>query len=279
MHLPGYSASLLLWIVPIAAMTCFFLKRRLLTPEKSFALLITIALLASIGIVLDLLFAKNFFIFENKGAVCGISLQGIPLEEFVFYITGFWFILFFYVFCDEWFLVKYNLPDAYYARFRSRLKRKFFLHLRSLWLLPIIAMAGFLFKRIMNPAGSLIPGYFVFLGVAAYAPTFLFIRITKSFVNWRAFFFSLLLTTLISIIWEVTLALPYRYWGYQKGAMLGVFIKPWHDLPIEAVTVWIFSTLVILVYEFLKICYFTPVPSVPGHTLLLKIGREWRNGG
>jgi hypothetical protein len=61
--------------------------------------------------------------------------------------------------------------------------------------------------------------------------------------------------------------------------MLGVFIKPWHDLPIEAVTVWIFSTLVILVYEFLKICYFTPVPSVPGHTLLLKIGREWRNGG
>jgi hypothetical protein len=278
MHIPGYSISLLLWILPIVGMTVFFIKKRLLAPEKSFSLLITIALMALVGIGLDWFFAKSFFIFENESAVCGIKLHGIPIEEFVFYITGFWFILFFYVFCDEWFLLKYNVPDAQYARFRSRLKRKLLINVKSLWLLPVpvIILAGTVYKWIMNPEGDLIPGYFVFLDIAAYTPAFLFYRVTKSFVNWRAFLFSLQITVLISIIWEVTIALPYHYWGYQKGAMLGIFIKPWYNLPIEAVTVWIFSTLIVLVYEFLKICYFTPIPSVPGRKLLLKIGRERR---
>jgi len=104
----------------------------------------------------------------------------------------------------------------------------------------------------------------------------LFYRVTKLFVNWRAFIFSMLATVLISIIWEVTLALPRGYWDYQHGAMLGIFIGVWHDLPIEAITVWIFCTLVIMFYEYVKICYFTDEPSVPGHKLLLKVGREWR---
>jgi len=86
----------------------------------------------------------------------------------------------------------------------------------------------------------------------------------------------MLATVLISIIWEVTLALPRGYWDYQHGAMLGIFIGVWHDLPIEAITVWIFCTLVIMFYEYVKICYFTDAPSVPGHKLLLKVGREWR---
>jgi hypothetical protein len=276
MHLPGYSISLSFWILPIVGMTFFFIKKRLLTPEKSFALIITVLALATIGVVLDLLFAGSFFTFANGSAICGIKIKGIPIEEFVFYITGFWFILFVYVFCDEWFLLKYNVPDSRYARFRSRLKRMLFPHVKSLWLVPVVIAAGVFFKRILNPAGAYIPGYFAFLVIAAYAPAFLFLRVTKSFINWRAFLFSSQLTALISIIWEVTLALPLQYWGYRKGVMLGIFIKPWHDLPIEAVTVWIFSTLVILVYEFLKICYFTQMPSVPGHKILLKIGREWR---
>jgi hypothetical protein len=275
--LPGYSITLLIWIVPIIGMMIFFIGKRLLTPEKSFALLATVVFLASIGIVLDLLFAHDFFTFNNTHAICGIKIRGIPLEEFVFYITGFWFILFFYVFCDEWFLLKYNVSDLKYARFRSRLKRKLFLHLKSLWLVPVLIVLGTLYKRIANPAGEFFPGYFAFLVMVAYVPAFLFYRITRNLVNWPAFFFSLQLTALISVIWEVTLAIPREYWGYQKGAMLGIFIKPWHDLPIEAVTVWLFSTLVILVYEFIKICYFTPIPSVPCYGLFLKVGREWRN--
>lgn len=276
MHIPGYSASLLIWILPIIAMTIFFIRRRLLAPEKSFALLFTITMLASAGIVLDLLFAHCFFTFNNPMAVCGFCIGHIPIEEFIFYITGFWFILFAYVFCDEWLLRKYNVADARYARYRGSLEKKLILHLKSLWVAPALIAAGTVFKRIVNPDGEFIPGYFAFLTLAAYLPMFLFYGVTKAFVNWRAFVFCMQLTLLISVIWEVTLALPQGYWGYQKGAMLGIFIRPWNGLPLEAVTVWIFSALVILVYEFIKIRYFTPLPSVPGHRLLLKVGREWR---
>jgi hypothetical protein len=151
-----------------------------------------------------------------------------------------------------------------------------FVHINSAWHVVFLVVVALVAKRFLNPTGGLLPGYFVFLAVAAYMPSFLFYRVTKLFVNWRAFIFSMLATVLISIIWEVTLALPRGYWDYQHGAMLGIFIGVWHDLPIEAITVWIFCTLVIMFYEYVKICYFTDAPSVPGHKLLLKVGREWR---
>jgi hypothetical protein len=279
MNFPEYTVSLLIWILPIIAMTVFFIHRRLLSPEKWYSLLVSIALLAAVGVVLDLLFAHRFFTFPEPREVCGIAIRGIPIEEFVFYIAGFWFILFLYVFCDEWFLLKYNVPDERYALYRSRLKRLVFVHLTSIWWASGFFAGAILYKRIFNPAGDLIPGYFIFLLCVAYVPFLLFFRVTRKFVNLRAFVFCLVLTALISIIWEVTLALPFGYWGYQDGAMLGIFISPWHRLPIEAVTVWVFCTLVILVYEFIKICYFTKIPSVPGHKALLSVGREWRNGG
>jgi hypothetical protein len=210
--------------------------------------------------------------------VCGITIRKIPVEEFVFYITGFWFVIFLYVFGDEWFLKKYNQPDARYARYRSRLKRLVFVHYRSIGYAAIILILGLVIKRLVNPQGEVVPGYFFFLTIAAYTPAVVFYRVTRAFVNWRAFLFSMIITVLISIIWEVTLALPRGYWDYQHGAMLGLFIGVWHDLPLEAVTVWIFCTLVIFVYEFIKICYFTVVPSVPLHKQLLKFGTEWRRG-
>jgi hypothetical protein len=257
-------------------MTVFFLVRKLLTPEKWFSLLVSVVLLGAVGIFLDLVFAHRFFTFPQPRAVLGVAIRGIPVEEFVFYITGFWFILFLYVYCDEWFLIKYNVPDERYARYRSRLKRLIFFHLSSLWWASGIVAASIVFKRLVNPSGDFFPGYFLFLFCAAYVPFLLFFRVTRNFVNWRAFIFCLVLTVLISIIWEVTLALPRGYWGYREGAMVGVFITAWHRLPFEAVTVWLFCTLVILVYEFIKICYFTKIPSVPGHKVLLTVGKEWR---
>jgi hypothetical protein len=273
---PEYTVSLLLWIAPLCAMTAFFIKKRLLSPEKWYALLFSIALLAAVGIVLDLLFALRFFSFPEPAAVMGITIRRIPIEEFVFYITGFWFILFLYVFCDEWYLKKYNVTDETYARYRAKLKKVVFVHLRGVWWAVGLFTAAFLYKRFFNPGGDFLPGYFTFLLVVAYAPFILFFKVTRKFVNWPAFTLCLILTSLISIIWEVTLALPRGYWGYQEGAMVGIFIPVWHRLPIEAVTVWIFCTLVILVYEFIKICYFTKVPSVPGHKALLRVGKEWR---
>ena len=65
MKIPEYSVSLLFWIIPICVFTFFFIKKRLLNPEKSYAMLVTIAVMASTGIALDLFFAKSFFTFHS----------------------------------------------------------------------------------------------------------------------------------------------------------------------------------------------------------------------
>ena len=274
---PEYTISLLIWIVPILFFSLFFIAKKLLTPEKSFALFITAGALAAVGCGLDLLFGKIFFLFPNPEMVLNLGrIRGMPVEEFVFYVTGFWFIIFLYVFCDEWFLLKYNRPDEHYARYRNRLKRTLFPHWWSLGLVAGFLILGVILKLILNPSGTWVPGYFLFLACVAYTPMILFYRVSKRFVNWQAFAFTLIVTLLVAVIWEATLALPRGYWDYHHGPMLGIFIGSWHNLPIEAVTVWIFCTLVIIVYEYIKIVYFTRVPSVPGHRLLLKIGKEWR---
>lgn len=259
--MPEYTLTLLIWILPIIFFEIFFYKKKLLSPPKRKALNITVAILAALGIGLDLFFARIFFTFPNKSMTIGFDIFKIPIEEFIFYITGFWFIIYLYVFCDEWFLKKYNPSDEKYARYSRVLnkmtKRKFFIHKKSIYLAIVFLICGVVIKRLLQPEAGIIPGYFSFLTLAAYVPMILFYRVTKSYINWRSFSFSLILTVLISIIWEVTLAIPRGYWGYQEEQMLGIFISPWSRLPIEAVSVWIFCTLVILVYEYLKISRFT----------------------
>lgn len=254
--MPEYTVSLLIWIIPIILFLFFFHSRRLLVAEKLKAFYFTVGLLSSVGIILDLLFARYFFLFPDPAATCGITITGIPIEEFIFYITGFWFILSLYVFCDEWYLSKYNPPDSYYIRFRSRARKMIYLHWPTVFLLLVLVGSGIAVKMSLNPTPPLVPGYFTFLCCAAYVPFFFFYRITKRFINGRAFVFTLLLTVLISVLWEVTLALPRGYWNYQHRQMVGVFITPWSNLPVEAITVWIFCTLVIMVYEFIKLYLF-----------------------
>lgn len=46
------------------------------------------------------------------------------------------------------------------------------------------------------------------------------------------------------------MAIPYRWWGYQKDQMMGVFIKAQCDLPLEAVLVWVLGTwATVMIYE------------------------------
>jgi hypothetical protein len=59
---------------------------------------------------------------------------------------------------------------------------------------------------------------------------------------------------LISLLWEVTLALPYGWWRYRDEAMIGLKIGAWSDLPIEAPCVWMaVSFTTVIVYEVIKI--------------------------
>jgi hypothetical protein len=53
------------------------------------------------------------------------------------------------------------------------------------------------------------------------------------FINWRAFTFTFFLVLLISLLREVTLALPYGWWEYRPGVLTGLHIGVWSSLPIE----------------------------------------------
>src|SRR5438128_8968059 len=88
----GYTWSLLLFIIPIAALGWWFACRPdLQFPRKAFWR--TIAVLAPLGFLLDLLFGSAFFTFPKKAATLGCEIPAlggtIPIEEFVFYLTGF----------------------------------------------------------------------------------------------------------------------------------------------------------------------------------------------
>src|SRR5262245_23445084 len=51
----------------------------------------------------------------------------------------------------------------------------------------------------------------------------------------------------VSLLWEVTLALPYGWWGYRTTAISDLTIGAWSQLPIEAVWVWLavsFTTVI-----------------------------------
>jgi hypothetical protein len=253
--MPEYTVSLLLWIVPVVAMGAFLHRRKSLGSVQRTALVINLVIFAVIGCMLDLLFADRFFIFVNPDMTLRIPIRNIPIEEFLFYIFGFWFIVLFYAFNDEYFLRKYNKDDRHYIRYASRIKNLLVLFFRPwhLLILALVLIGLTLLKRWLNPAGALLPEYMVFLCIIAYIPFIFFWRLTRTFVNLRAFILVVVLTTLISIIWEVTLALPRGYWNYNHNYMLGLFIPFWHSLPVEAVTVWLFSSLIILCYEYSKI--------------------------
>src|SRR6266496_6233145 len=69
----GYTWSLLLFIIPIAALGRWFACRPdLQFPRKAFWR--TIAVLAPLGFSLDLLFGNAFFVFTNKAATLGCEI-------------------------------------------------------------------------------------------------------------------------------------------------------------------------------------------------------------
>ena len=88
----GYTVSLLLFLVPIVVIGLWLVPREGVRISKK-AFRRTIGLLFPIGAGLDFFFAHRFFLFPNNGATLGIKAPafsgGVPIEEYVFYLTGF----------------------------------------------------------------------------------------------------------------------------------------------------------------------------------------------
>lgn len=246
----GYTISLLLFIIPIVVIGCWFVPReRVHVSRRSFA--ITIAILFPLGALLDFLFAASFFTFPNSGATLGIhapALHGwVPLEEYIFYFTGFVFTLLLYIWLDEYWLSAYSIPS--HDGRRISFDRILRFHPASLVWIVVLVVAAIAWKRIVVHEPGF-PGYFIFLVLGALAPSTALFPSALPVVNWRAFSLTLFIMLLISLLWEATLGLPYGWWGFQPPQMIGIYVTAWSNLPVEEVFVWIaVSYATVIVYE------------------------------
>jgi lycopene cyclase domain-containing protein len=251
----GYTWSLLLFIVPIVVIGFWFLPAEgVEIPRQAFWR--TIAILVPLGFGLDFFFARWFFVFPNSGATLGIKAPAlghpVPVEEYIFYFTGFLCVLLIYVWLDEFWLAAYNVPD--YTDASKKLARLFRFHPTSAIVGVLLIVMAVVYKKMFSPVPDGFPSYFTFHVVGAFVPAMSFFPTARPFINWRAFSLTLFIIVLVSLLWEATLAVPYQWWGFQPTQMTGLFIGAWARLPIEEVCLWIaVSYATVIVFEIFKL--------------------------
>jgi len=253
----GYTLSLLLFIVPSGFIAGWFLPSEgLHIPQRAFRW--TLIILVPLGFLLDFGFARWFFVYPNAAATIGIPAPAlgnpVPIEEYVFYLTGFLTVLLLYVWLGEFWLAAYNVPD--YPDEARKVLRLLQFHPTSLILAVVLIGAAWVYKKhfAMPEDQAGFPGYFAFLVAGALVPAVSFFAVAKRFINWRALSLTLFFMLLVSLLWEATLAVPYNWWNFQHREMIGLFIGAWAGLPIEEVCVWIAVTYAtVIVFEVVKV--------------------------
>jgi hypothetical protein len=253
----GYTFSLLLFIVPTVFIAGWFLPSEgLHIPKRAFYW--TLAILVPLGFVLDFFFARWFFDYPNVGATLGWRAPAlgrpVPVEEYVFYFTGFLAVLLLYIWLGEFWLAAYNVLD--YPGQAKQVRRLLQFHPTSLILAAVLIGAAWYYKKHLalpeDQAGF--PGYFMFLVAGALFPAASFFPVARRFINWRALSLTLFFMLLVSLLWEVTLAVPYNWWNFQHRQMMGIFIGAWSGLPIEEVCVWVGVTYATaIIFEVVKV--------------------------
>jgi len=251
----GCSWSLLLFVIPILVIGVWFLpSEQVQIPKRAFWR--TIWILVPIGFGLDFFFAHRFFEFKNSGATVGIAAPaiggGVPVEEYIFYFTGFLAVLLIYVWLDEYWLRNYNVSD--YKDAQRQIDRLLKLHPASLIVGLVLIAIAIWYKKLHSPSPQGFPGYFTVLVLGGVVPSASLFHTARRFINWRAFSLTIFMILLISLFWEATLAVPYQWWGYQQEEMIGISMGAWAGLPIEAVLAWIAVTYgTTIVYEIMKV--------------------------
>ena len=253
----GYTWSLLLFIVPIVAITLWFLPSEgLEIPQRAFWR--TIWILVPSGWLLDILFAQWFFCFPDKKATLGVVAPAlgrpVPIEEYVFYFTGFIAVLLLYVWLSEYWLAAYSVPD--YPAEAEKMRRLLQFHPTSLIVGVTLIGAAWVYKKHFAAVADRdgFPWYFAFLVAGALVPAMSFYPVARRFINWRAFSLTIFFMLLISEFWEATLAVPYGWWSFQHRQMMGLFVGAWSNLPVEEVFVWMAVTYATtIVFEVVKI--------------------------
>lgn len=251
----GYTWSLSLFIIPMAVLAVWFLRHPQLPAQRK-AFWTSLALLVPLGFALDLLFGNAFFTFPNHYAVLGIEIPavngGIPIEEFIFYITGFFVVLLLYIWCGEYWVGLYNHPD--YKAAANNIPKLLSFHRGSVIVGLVLLILAVVYKKFLSADPEGFPWYFTYLLVGSVVPSVGFFASTRDIINWRAFSLTFFFLLLVSLIWEATLAAPYGWWSYKADAMMGLFIGGWFGLPLEAVLVWLTVTITtVVIFEVVKL--------------------------
>ncbi|HUR33339.1 MAG TPA: hypothetical protein VM032_06060 [Vicinamibacterales bacterium] len=259
-HSPfGYTLSLSLFLVPCVSLAIWFSRQRELLPYQWKAFWMTAGLVATTWSLLDILLGNTFFIFPNRGATLGIMVPGytfgkgwertIPIEEFAFYILGSFSILLGYIWAAESWLSRYTLSyDEYRARVTGMPR---LVNFRPRPMVAGIALfvVALLWKKFgWHDHHDGFPAYFLFELLMVVLPAATLSDAIMPFVNIPAFVFKTLALVMTSLLWEVTLAMPYGWWNFNHEYMMGVLIRPWFDLPVEEVILWPCAAWVNLVF-------------------------------
>ena len=252
-----YFTSLTIWAIPILYLWPVF---RAITAEgtgrRRRALRWTIGLVVGLGIVLDFLLGHLTLRFPGCEMPAGarpylLCLPGVgapvPIEELLFYAMGPIAIVLVYACADELWLNRYNPKDDLLNKRLLQVSRP---------LLGVATIAGATTLALWRINGTF-PTYFAFLSAGALLPAIFLYRCIGSLTNWPAFAVTALYVIVTSVVWEVTLAIPREWWGYNPSGMSGVTIAAWSRgdalFPIEAAFVWLATPFsCILTYEFAK---------------------------
>lgn len=259
----GYFWSNVIWILPALALG-IYCKRYAIKIGTPKPFLISITVLPLQGLLLDIIFAHRFFTFPNLDATIGISFPGfsfeywnfsvpLPIEEAIFYVGGFLYALMTYLFCRDYWLSRYT-PETEVQGVNQGPSLTRLPIVKSLSWLIGLSLLGFLAKYLLSQGQSgWVPEYYLFILFLGLGPVFLFSQFVKSRINWQALSMTIAVTVALSVMWEVTMAIPYGWWGYRPEVMIGLFIKPWYQLPIEAVFVWIIVSFnTVFCYEYIE---------------------------
>ena len=252
-----YLTSLALWGIPILYLVPVF---RALTAggagRRRRALLLTVGLIVGLGTVLD--FTLGHLTLRFPGCElppeaspyvwCLPAVSGsVPIEELLFYAMGPVAMVLVYACADERWLSRYNPKDDLIDVRLIRLSPR----------LVAVAAIGALIALVLWRVNGTFPTYFVFLTAGAVLPAMFLYRTIGGLTNWPAFAVTTLYVIATSVIWEVTLAIPRQWWGYEPSGMIGLTIGAWSRgaaiFPVEAAVVWLFAPFSsILTYEFAK---------------------------
>jgi hypothetical protein len=255
-----YFTSLLFWLVPIFYLWPLFHSITARgTGRRRKALRVSVMTLLIFGAALDFLVGHMTFHFDSCDTYvyCLTGPGGlVPVEELLFYAFGPAAMVLVYACADELWLKLYNPKD--------QLLDVKLIVVSRMWLM-VAAGAAIGLITLWRINGTF-PTYLAVLTALGLLPTLFLYHTVRHFMNWPAFAITVLYVIATSLVWEVTLALPRGWWGFEKTAMAGLYVGAWSSsrspFPIEEIGVWLaapFFTL--LTYEFAKAFFHHPLPS------------------